>query len=153
VVLHLGDDDLVTGTEPEARGLRLGVRGVAHRVGDEVDRLGGVLGEHHLPDGRPHEPGHGRAGRFVGVGRLLRELVGAPVDGGVVPLVVLALRVQHAGGLLRRGARVEVDQPAPAADRTRQDGEVGPDPVQLDRIEQAGGGGGGGHGSRQTFVR
>ena len=48
VVLHLGHDDLVAGAEPEALGLRARRGRVAHRVGDQVDALGGVLGEHQL---------------------------------------------------------------------------------------------------------
>ena len=45
VVLHLGDHDLVAGPEARTAGRRAGcAEGVRH----QVDRLGGVLGEHHL---------------------------------------------------------------------------------------------------------
>ncbi len=57
VVLHLGDEDLVTLAQVEPRVLRLSCNGVREGVGDEVERLGGVLGEHHLLVGAADEAG------------------------------------------------------------------------------------------------
>ena len=53
VVLHLGDEDLVARPEVEPRVLGLAGDRVGERVGHEVERLGGVLGEHHLVVGAP----------------------------------------------------------------------------------------------------
>ena len=55
VVLHLGDDDGVAGADAEPRCLGAGGGGVRHRVRDEVDALGGVLGEHDLAELRADE--------------------------------------------------------------------------------------------------
>jgi hypothetical protein len=43
VVFHLGDDDLIALPDPQRS-----AGGVAERVGDQVDALGDVLGEHDL---------------------------------------------------------------------------------------------------------
>ena len=122
VVLHLGDDDLVAGPEqrsgarpPARRRPSAAGGGVGERVGDEVERLGGVLGEHHLVGPAPRRTAATcRRARLVGVGGLLGELVRAPVDRGVVPLVELPLGVQHLHRLLRGRPRVEVDQRGPS---------------------------------------
>ena len=97
------------------------------RVGDEVDPLGGVLGEHHLVRVGPDERRDPRAGRLVGVGGLLGELVRAAVHRGVVLLEERPLGVEHLPRPLGGRPRVEVDQGAAAADGPGQDREVGPD--------------------------
>ena len=122
VVLHLGHEDLVTGSEHEP--LVLGVVGrgrVGEGVRDEVERLGGVLREDDLVGRRPDERRDGRAGGLEVVGRLLRELVRAAVDRGVVLLVERALGVEDRRRLVRRRPRVEVDERPAAAHRARQD--------------------------------
>ena len=103
------------------------------RVGHEVERLGGVLGEHHLLVGSPDEPGDLGARTLVGVGGLLAELVGAAVHGAVDLLAERALGVERTGIPLRGGAGVEVDQRLPVAHGAGQDREAGPDPGQLPR--------------------
>ena len=125
VVLHLGDEDLVAGADAEAGSIRAGGGGVAQRVGHEVDPLGGVLGEHDLVSAGADERGDPRAGRLVGLGRLLGELVGPAVRGRVVLLVEVALGVEHLPRLLRRRAGVEVDQRLPAPHGAAEDREVG----------------------------
>ncbi len=77
VVLHLGDDDLVTGTEPEPlRGRIIRVGRIAQRIRNQVDRLGGVLGEDHLVGARrADERSDPLTGRLVEVGCLLGKLV------------------------------------------------------------------------------
>ena len=47
---------------------------------------------------------------FVGVGRLLAQLVDAAMDVGVFGFVVADEAIDHRPGLLRGGAVVEVDQ-------------------------------------------
>ena len=119
MVLHLGDADLVTGTEVERR-----THGrVAEGVGHQVDGLGDVLGEDHLVVPAADEGGDGRAGLLVGVGRLLRQRVHAAVHVAVVLLDELALGVEHLPRLVRRRRVVEVDQRL-AVDLARQHGEV-----------------------------
>jgi cysteine desulfurase/selenocysteine lyase len=80
VVLHLGDEDLVTGS-------------CLHRVCDQVDRLGGVLGEHHLADVGADERRDLGPSALVDVGGFLAQQVGAAVRGAVVPLVERAFGV------------------------------------------------------------
>ena len=132
VVLHLGHDDLVAGADPEPLGVSAGSRCVAHRVGHEVDALGGVLDEDDLVGRGADEGGDPGAGRLVEVGRLLGQLVRPAVHGGVVPRVELALGVEHLHGLLRGGTGVEIDQRVPVAHRATQDREVCPDPLDVE---------------------
>jgi hypothetical protein len=83
------------------------------RVRDEVDPLRRVLSLKTIsPAARRVNAAIVARARSYASGRLLGELVRAAVHGGVVPLVELALGVEHLHGLLRRGAAVEVDQPA-----------------------------------------
>ena len=133
VVLHLGDEHLVAGAErePVAVPAAATVGAVGEGVGDEVDRLGGVAGEDDLGGPGPDEPRDGLAGRLVGVGALLGELVGATVHGGVGALVEPTLGVEHLARLVRGRTRVEVDERVPPAHGARQDREVGPEAGQL----------------------
>src|ERR1035438_10025289 len=137
VVLHFGDQHLVTRADPEPLGGRACGGRVAHRVGDQVDRLGRVLGEHDLARIRADEGRHLEARALVGVGGFLTEQVGAPVRGRVVPLVELTLGVENLPRLLRGGTRVEVHQGAAVPHRPGQDREVGP---HRGHVEWPGGG-------------
>ncbi len=74
VVFHLRHHDAVAGADPA---------GVAEGVGDEVDALGGVLGEDHFVVGRADEPRDGVPGVLVGLRGLARELVRAAVHGAL----------------------------------------------------------------------
>jgi hypothetical protein len=58
VVLHLGDDDLVARADPEAvtRSPAAARRAIGEGIGDQVDRLGGVLGEDDLVGTAPMKP-------------------------------------------------------------------------------------------------
>jgi hypothetical protein len=123
VVLHLGDDDLVAGAEREVLRARRG-RGVAEGVRHQVDALGRVLRQDDLVRRGPHEGRDPRPCTLVGLGRLLRELVGPPVDRGVARGEEPPLCVQDVQGALRRGGGVQVHQPLPVADGPGQDGEV-----------------------------
>ena len=123
VVLHVGEDDDVAGGE----------RGAAPGVGHQVGGLGCAPGEDDLPGGGGvDEPGGLGPGRLVGGGGLLGEGVHAPVDVGVVLLVVLVEGVEHGPGLLGGGGRVEVHEPL-AVDPAVEDREVGPEPGQRPR--------------------
>jgi hypothetical protein len=134
-MLHLGDDDLVTRAEFEpGRRWVVGERRVAERVGDQVDRLGGVLGEDDLvgpPDA--HERCDPLPGGLVEIRSLFRELVRAAVDGGVVPGDVFLFGVDHWRRALRGGPGIQVHQRLPVPDGALQDREVGADPVDVDR--------------------
>ena len=81
--------------------------GPAPAVGDEVDGLGGVLGEDDLVlgFGRPDEPADLDAGLLVEAGRLLGDGVHAAVHVGVGGLVVvLGSRRARARGAARMAA-------------------------------------------------
>ena len=99
VVLHLGQDDAVAGTDV----------GVAPRPGDEVDRLGGVADEDHLAAVSGADvAGDCRPGALVRRGRLGRERVRAAVDVGVVAALVVVDRLDRVEDPLGAGAAVEV---------------------------------------------
>ena len=108
-------------------------RRVAERVGDQVDRLGGVLGEDHLVR--------------VGARRTRRSARGPPRRRRWPPRRAgarrgarrrcageeLLLGVDHLPRPLRGGPGVQVDQRLPVADGARQDREVGPDRGDVQR--------------------
>ncbi len=149
MVLHLGDDDLVARTETEPLRLGAGGGGIAHRVGDEVQRLGGVLGEDDLvTPGRADEGGDPVASGLVQRGRLLGQHVDAAVDVGVVQLVVVPLGVEDGRGLLRAGRAVEVDQRPAVVDTPGQDREVLADLIDVVPAPRLSGGAPRGRGHR-----
>ena len=99
VVLHVCEHDDVAGGEV----------GPTPRVDDEVERLGGVLGEHDLVGvAGVDEAGDLGPSGLVGVGGIGGEAVGTAVDRGVAGLGELAHGVDDALRLLRRVGRVEV---------------------------------------------
>jgi len=100
VVLQVGEDDEIPGSDVRATP---GVR-------DEVDRLGGVLGEHRLLDSRTQPGRDRRASALEGVRGLHRQRVHPAMHVGVVVGVMLGDRVDHRLRLLRRGPRVEVHE-------------------------------------------
>ena len=117
VVLHLGDDDLVAGLQ-RASSPRQDVR-------DQVQRLGGVLGEDdRVGVGCADERGHLEAGALVGSGRLLTQRVRRAVDVGVVLLVELGEGVEHLARLLRGVRTVEIDQRLVVVNAPLEDREV-----------------------------
>jgi hypothetical protein len=114
VVLHVREDHHVAGAQARA----------APCLGDEVERLGRVLGEHDLVGvRRVHEPGHGAPGALVGVGRLGGEAVGAAVDRRVRRLHEARHGVDDAARLLGRVRRVEVHDRC-ALDLPVEEGEL-----------------------------
>ena len=140
VVLHLGDDDLVTGAEGEPRRRcppPPPAVAVGERVGDEVDRLGGVAGEDDLVVPRPDERARWSRGptrRRRCPPRRAGGRRGAPPR--------CAARRSRARRRARRAAsarspRVEVDQRVPVAHRARQDREVGPDAASSSSVKAA----------------
>ena len=101
MVLHLGDHDGVARTEV----------GRTPRTGEQVERLGGVLGEDDLVGGRRvDEAGDLGSGSFERLGGAHGEIVGTSMHVRVGGLVVLVHRVDDGLGLLRGVARVEIDQ-------------------------------------------
>ena len=115
VVFHLGDHDLVAGTEAEPAGRRAAQpeRGVGETVGQKVDGLGGVGGPDDLVGLRADERGHFFAGGFEYLGRFDGERMGAAVHGSVALLVVFLLGLQHADRVLRGCARVKIGERMP----------------------------------------
>jgi hypothetical protein len=129
VVLHLGDQHLVALAHAERPA------GPGERVGDQVDRLGGVLGEDHLVARRcVEQPGDLVPAALEAGRRLGAQLVHGARDVGVVPLEVVDHRVDDDLRLLGRVGAVEVDQRVPVGHRAAQDREVRADHVEA--VEQ-----------------
>ena len=96
----------------------------AQRVGAQVERLGGVLGEDDLLRARRADELRQRGPRLLErLGRLGAEQVHGPGDVGVVVQVVVLDRLDHHPRLLRGVGAVQVDQ-RPVAGRALQDREV-----------------------------
>lgn len=131
VVLHLGDEDLVTLAHPQA--LRGGGVAVPERARREVQRLGGVAGEDHLVRrGGAEELRHPLPCPFVGVGRRTGHAVRAALDRGVVVGQVGDLRVDHLLRPLRGGPAVEVDHRGVVIEHAGQDREVRADRLDVE---------------------
>ncbi len=124
VVLHLGQHDHVAPADVLA----------APRVGDEVDRLGGVAREHDLVRvGDPDEPRRLRARLLVLGRRPLADRVDPAMDVGVVLAVVGVHRLEDDLRLLRRRRGVQVHERVPV-DLLVEDRELGPQPLGVDRV-------------------
>ena len=100
------------------------MRSRAERIGDQIDRLGGVAREDDLflalgVEKRPH----GLARALVGFGRLVGEVMQAAMHVGVLLGIGLLDAVEHLLRLLRRGRVVEIDQRL-AIDLHRQRGKI-----------------------------
>ena len=140
VVLHAGDDDLISGLEELA----------AVAAGDQVQPLGRASHVDDLRDvGRVDEPADCLTTGFVVVGGPLAQGVHAAVHVGIVVQVVVADGVDNRPGLLRGGRVVQVDQGF-AVDQLIQDREVPADPSDVFGGQGAGWGSvdvasGGGH--------
>ncbi len=120
VVLHLGDQHGVAGAHIRT----------APRVGDEVDRLGDVLGEDRRLRIAVREGGDPGACALKGGVGLGGERVDAAVDVRVVLAQMLGDGVDDDLGLLRGCGRVQVDELAPV-EAPAEDREVGPDGERL----------------------
>ncbi len=117
VVLHLRDQHRLARLHDAA----------AVGVGDQVDRLGAVAGEHHLlARRRVEQAGDGVAGGLVGVGGALAHPVQAAMHVGVLRLHSVDHGVDHGARLLRGGGVVEEHQRL-VVHALRQDREVGAD--------------------------
>ena len=122
VVLHLGEHDCVRGAQI----------GAAPRSGNQVHRLGGVLGEHDLIGaGGADEASDIGPGAFHQLCRGCGDLIRAAMDVGVDRAVVVVHRIENGGRLLRRRRRVEVDDRV-AVDAALEQRELGLDgPVDV----------------------
>ena len=132
MVLQLGGDDHVAGTDSMLEAA------VAERVGDQVDPLGGVLGEHQLIGIGADERGDLGAALLVGVGGLLHQLVRAAVHRAVGGDEKVAFGVEHLQRALRRGPGIEVGQLVSATHHALQDREVRPDLGEIQRLGRRG---------------
>ena len=127
VVLHLGQDDHVAPADVLA----------APRVGDEVDRLGGVAREHDLVRvGDPDQPGRLRTRLLVFGRRPLADRVDPAMDVGVVFAVVGVHRLEDHLRLLRRGGGIQVHERVPV-DLLVEDRELRAQALGVDRIGRA----------------
>ena len=130
VVLHLGEHDPIPGADV----------GAAPRVGDQVDRLGDVLREHHLLVVGVDPVGDRPAGALERRRRLLRKRVDPAVDVRVVLGQRGVESVEHRLGLLRGGRAVQVGERL-ALDPPREDRELRRDARDVERSDGCGGGG------------
>ena len=150
MVLGAGDNHLVALSDDEAprrvisrrgsatAGRRPSQAGVPDGKGDEIDGLGGVLGEDELAAARPDKGSDGVAGVLEGGGGLVGELIGRASRSAVGHTVEVGLRGDDAGGLLARGRPVQVGQCLTVAGGPLQVREVGADRGDLLRVECAG---------------
>ena len=92
-------------------------------VGDEVQRLGRVLGKDDLIVLGVEELRHGMARTLVGIGGTHRQLVNAAVGVCVLFSIVVDHRVQNLRGVLGRGGAVQIDK-ALAVFIGSQNGEI-----------------------------
>ncbi len=87
------------------------MRSRRERIGDEIDRLGGVAGEDDFLGARRVEEGaHLLAGALVAFGRGIGEVMQAAMHVGVFRGVGLLDAVEHRLRLLRGSGVVEIDQ-------------------------------------------
>ena len=128
VVLHLGEHDGVAGAQV----------GPTPRPGDQVEGLGGVLGEDDLVGARgPDEPGHRGPGRLHAGGGPLGQGVDAAVHVGVVVRGEVGHGLDDGGRLLGRRRRVEEHEPSVVA-LLGQDREVAPDGGDVEGVGRVG---------------
>ena len=81
------------------------------RSGEQVQRLGGATRENDLLRFLGmDEIGHGLTSMFVGLGRLLAQVMHSTVDVAVLVQVIVALTLDDAQRLLSGGGIVEIDQ-------------------------------------------
>ena len=121
VVLEGRDDHLVAGLH----------EGAAEAVGDQIERLGGVAGEHDLVGAAGVDEARDLfASALEGVGGELAHPVHPPVHVGIVGFVSVPHGVEHLARLLGTGRGIQIDQRV-AEDLLRQDREVGPDALDI----------------------
>ena len=114
MVLHDREHDLVAGLDALA----------AERVGDQIDRLGGVSGEDDLFLALGIEKGaHLLARALVGIGRGVGEVMQAAMHVGIFGGIGVLEALEHCLRLLRRGGVVEIDERL-AIDLHREDREI-----------------------------
>ena len=106
------------------------------RLGHEVQRLGGVLGEDDLTvryrcADEPADLVPGLGEQSVG---LLGDRVEAAMDVRVARLVVVLHGLEDEAGLLRRGRGVEIDETRALAG-TGEDREVGPEEPSVEGVD------------------
>src|SRR5439155_2105113 len=123
VVLHGGDDDLVTRLEERP----------AVALSDEIDAFRGPTHEDELSRVRSIEkPPHRVARALIGVGSLFAQEVDPAMDIRVFRRIILGDRIDHDLWLLARGRIIEVDERLPM-DPLLQNGEVLPQAPYVER--------------------
>jgi hypothetical protein len=121
VVLHNRKDDLVAGFDALA----------PERIGDEIDRFGGIPGEDDLLLAPGIEEGGDFFARvFVSFGGFIGEEMQPPMHVGVLGRIGCIEPIEHRARLLRRRRIIEIDERL-AIDLHRQDREIRPDAVHV----------------------
>ncbi len=121
MVLELGGDDDIAWADGVLEPV------VPEHVGHQVERFGGVLGEHQLVGVGADERGDVGAALLVGVGRLLHQLVRAAVHPAVGGEQEFAFGVENLQRPLRRRSGIQVRQLISAPHHAFEDREVGAD--------------------------
>ena len=126
MVLKLRDDDGIAFSYVQlARAL------IGKRIGNLIERLGGVFGKGNLIAVRTNEGRDGLPGRLISVIRLFSQLVRAAVDGGVGMENELLLCLPHRQRALGGSPRIQVHQRLIAAHGALQDWELLPNCVYI----------------------
>ena len=121
VMLDFGGNDDVAGPDGVLKPV------VAKHIGDQIDRFGGVLGEHQLAGLGADECRDVGAALLVGVGGLLHQLMRTAVHRAVGSRQEVPFGVEHLNRPLRGGAGIQICQLVSAAHDPLQDREVRPD--------------------------
>ena len=106
---------------------------VPHRIRHQVQRLGGVLGEHQLVVIGTDERRDGGARTLVGIGGLFGQLMRPAVYGGVARGQKFTLGVEYLHGPLRGGTGVQIHQRLTVSHGAREDGEVAANRGDIER--------------------
>ena len=127
VVLELGGDDDVARPDGTVEAV------VPQHIRHQVERFGGVLGEHQLIGIGTDERGDVGSALLVSVGGLLHQLVRAAVHRAIGGGEEFTLGVEDLQRTLRRRTGIQVRQLVSAPHHASQDREVGPDRREIQR--------------------
>ncbi len=130
MVFQFGGDDDVAG----AYGVLEAT--VPQHIGDQVDGLRGVLGEHQFVRVGADERRDVGAALLVGVGGFLHQLMRAAVHGAVRGGEEVAFGIEDLRRPLRGGAGIEVRQLISPAHHAREDREVSPNLGEIQSLSR-----------------
>ncbi len=127
VVLELGGDDDIAGADGTFEAV------VPQHIGHQVERFGGVLGEHQLVGVGADERGDVGAALLVGIGGLLHQLMRAAVHPAVGRGEEFAFGIEDLHRTLRSRSGIQVSQLSSTSHDPSQNREIGPDRGEVQR--------------------